>query len=307
MIKYLSNNIDVILRSRTRNYIIKNKVTYDVINSGAKELKNTKLLSQSQTLYFAGGFNNFISLKNTGFMTWIKAIRKLWLWLTLFSIAMGFLESAVVQYLREISYPGGFEFPLVPIDNRLAITEVIREAATIIMLIAVSCLSGRTLSERFAWFLYCFATWDIFYYIFLKLLIGWPASLMTWDVLFLIPAPWVGPVIAPIIISFTMILFAATILYFSYRQEQSVRIHTAEWILLITGSVILILSFTWDYYAHVLPVIRNNGLNRMSSISQWIYRYVPKRFNWLLFIAGEAVILTGIFNFFKRNRKKYTN
>lgn len=239
-------------------------------------------------------------------MTWIQAIRKSWVWLTLFSIAMGFLESAVVQYLREISYPGGFEFPLVPIDNRLAITEVIREAATIIMLIAVSCRSGRTLSERFAWFLYCFAVWDIFYYIFLKILIGWPASFMTWDVLFLIPAPWVGPVIAPVIISCTMILFAATILYYSYSQEQRIRIRPAEWILPATGSVVLILSFTWDYYANVLPVIRNNDLDRMSSISQWIYRYVPEQFNWLLYIAGEAMILAGIVIFFIRNRKKYT-
>ena len=143
-------------------------------------------------------------------MNWMKLIRKSWVWLTLFSIAMGFLESAVVQYLREISYPGGFEFPLVPIDNRLAVTEVIRESATIMMLIAVSCLSGRTLSERFAWFLYCFAVWDIFYYIFLKFLIGWPASFMTWDVLFLIPAPWVGPVIAPVIVSSTTGIVTAT-------------------------------------------------------------------------------------------------
>ncbi len=239
-------------------------------------------------------------------MSWMKVIRKSWVWLTLFCIAMGFLESAVVQYLREISYPGGFEFPLVPIDNRLAITELIREAATIIMLMAVSYLTGRTLSERFAWFLYCFAVWDIFYYIFLRLLIGWPASLRTWDVLFLIPAPWIGPVIAPIIISFTMILFAATILYYSYNQEQCVKIRSVEWILLITGSVVLILSFTWDYYAHVLPVIRNNGLDRMSSISQWIYHYVPERFNWFLYIAGEVMILAGIVVFFKRNRKKYT-
>ncbi|MBN2481771.1 MAG: hypothetical protein JXB19_08530, partial [Bacteroidales bacterium] len=138
-------------------------------------------------------------------MTVVKAIGKTWIWLTLFSIAMGFMESAVVVYIREISYPEGFDFPLVPMDNTLEVTEILREAATMIMLLAAGYLGGRTLSERFTWFLYCFAIWDIFYYVFLKLLLGWPASFMTWDILFLIPVAWTGPVITPVIISLTMI------------------------------------------------------------------------------------------------------
>ena len=89
---------------------------------------------------------------------------------TIFAIAMGLLESAVVIYLRDILYPGGFEFPLNPIRPDLLWTEVFRELATLVMLLGVGILAGRTLAERFAWFLYAFAVWDIFYYVFLWLL-----------------------------------------------------------------------------------------------------------------------------------------
>ena len=96
--------------------------------------------------------------------------------ITLLFIALGYIESAVVVYMREILYPGGFQFPLAPIEMNLAITEIIREFATLVILVCIGMLTGRTFSEKFAWFLYSFAIWDIFYYVFLKLLIGWPES-----------------------------------------------------------------------------------------------------------------------------------
>ena len=136
--------------------------------------------------------------------------------ITIFSIAMGFMESSVVVYLREILYPGGFDFPLAPINLHLAITELIREAATLIMLLTIGIIAGRTASERFAWFIFSFAIWDLFYYIFLKLLLGWPESLLTWDILFLIPITWVGPVISPVLVALTMILLAVIIIYYNW-------------------------------------------------------------------------------------------
>ena len=126
--------------------------------------------------------------------------------ISIFAIAMGFLETAVVIYMRDLLYPDGFSFPLVPIPADLALTEILREAATLIMLLTIAILNAKTFSERFAWFIYAFAIWDIFYYIFLKIMILWPESLMTWDILFLIPTTWTGPVISPVIVSFSMIL-----------------------------------------------------------------------------------------------------
>src|ERR1044072_1842951 len=118
-------------------------------------------------------------------------------WISLFAISMGFLESSVVIYLRELYYPSGFQFPLQPIPMAIARVEFFRELATLIMLIGVGILSGKTRLQRFAYFVLAFGIWDLFYYLFLYLFIGWPQSLATWDILFLIPVPWVGPVWAP--------------------------------------------------------------------------------------------------------------
>jgi len=228
--------------------------------------------------------------------------------ITMFAIAMGLLETAVVIYLRDILYPGGFEFPLNPIRPDLLWTEVFRELATLVMLLGVGILAGKTLAERFAWFLYAFAIWDIFYYVFLWLLIGWPESLMTWDVLFLLPVTWTGPVISPLIVSATMILFAMLIVY---RKPESGRLLITErgisglsWILLIGGSLILIIAFTWDYSGFVLEKMSFKDIWTLpkSQVHAMVHQYIPRKFNWLLFGLGELVILTGIYIFWLKSR-----
>jgi len=178
-------------------------------------------------------------------------IRRTFLWLTVFSIAMAYLESAVVVYLRALMYPEGFDFPLAPMQPGIAVTEIFREVATIVMLCGAGYLGGRNFAQRFAWFIYCFAVWDIFYYIFLKILVNWPSSLMTWDILFLIPTTWTGPVISPVIVSCTMILLALVIIIRG-KEIEKVNINWKEWILLITGTIILLVAFTWDYSAFLL-------------------------------------------------------
>ena len=220
---------------------------------------------------------------------------------TLFSIAMGYLESAVVVYMREILYPAGFDFPLAPIEPDLAITEIIREAATLIMLLAVGLVAGKTPTEKFAWFLYSFAVWDIFYYVFLKLLIGWPASLLTWDILFLIPVTWVGPVITPVIVSLTMILLAIVLVYFS-RTLEKIRIIPREWAILILGSFVLILAWTWDYSGYILEhySFREIWTIPKGELYQVAQEYVPRRFNWGIFAVGECAVLSGIAHIFLR-------
>ena len=80
----------------------------------------------------------------------MKPITKTILYLTIFSIAMGYLESSVVVYLRKIYYPDGFKFPLIPVSPDIAITEFLREAATIIMLIGAGIMAGKNAVQRFA-------------------------------------------------------------------------------------------------------------------------------------------------------------
>jgi hypothetical protein len=122
-----------------------------------------------------------------------------YLWVGIFGIAFGFLEATVVVYLRQLYYPEGFDFPMIWASLELFRIELIRELSTLTMLLSIGILTGRNAIQRFAWFLYAFAIWDIFYYIALKILIGWPPSLLTWDLLFLIPVAWNGPVLAPVL------------------------------------------------------------------------------------------------------------
>ncbi len=225
--------------------------------------------------------------------------------LTVFSIAMGYMETAVVVYLREMYYPGGFGFPLKPIGFNIAVTEIIREAATIIMLGAAGILTGRTTTEKFGNFVYSFAVWDIFYYVFLKLLLHWPDSLVSWDLLFLIPVPWVGPVICPVLNSLSMILLALIISYFT-DKKLTVKLKTKEWIMLITGSVVVIISYTLDYSSYILSQFSISELSdemNKDIILKYASQYIPQHFDWWIFILGEAFILLGIGVFFVRNRK----
>ena len=142
------------------------------------------------------------------------------IWITFLAVSMAFVESAVVIYLRELYYPAGFDFPMVSMPGRIALTEILREIATLIMLLAMGFLAGKNARQRFAWFIYSFAIWDLFYYVFLKLVLDWPSSWFTWDILFLVPIVWTGPVLAPVLVSLTMIILAFTILYIDQRPEQ---------------------------------------------------------------------------------------
>ena len=227
-------------------------------------------------------------------------LRHLLIVITLFAIAMGFLESAVVVYLREILYPGGFDFPLSLIPTHLAMTELFRELATLVMLVAIGILAGKSFSTGFAWFIYSFAIWDIFYYVFLWLLLAWPESLMTWDVLFLIPTTWTGPVLSPILVSLTMILLALVILLKAERGRDS-RIPARIWTGLILGSLILIISFILDYSHHMLTYFSLVDMIRMNKpeIMEAATAYVPENFPWAIFATGELAILGSIIWYWK--------
>jgi hypothetical protein len=120
-------------------------------------------------------------------------------WLSTYAVAMGLLEAAVVVYLRALYYPEGFRFPLVMMPERMAIIEVLREVTTILMLAAVAALTGKDAHDRFFVFGFLFGAWDLVYYLGLFLFLGWPGSLATWDILFLIPVPWVSPVLFPVL------------------------------------------------------------------------------------------------------------
>jgi hypothetical protein len=133
----------------------------------------------------------------------------------IYAAAMAVVEAMVVYYLRRlfalqyaaVFVPGRFSFPHAYLRH-----EQIREAATIVMLLAIAYLAGRGLLQKAAYFLFAFGVWDIGYYVALKIMLDWPASLGTRDLLFLTPRQWWAPVWEPLLVSCAFIGVAALLL-----------------------------------------------------------------------------------------------
>ncbi len=177
----------------------------------------------------------------------LKTIIKRLCIVVIFSIAFAYIEAAVVVYLRRIFYPAGFAFPLTNFPSgalweRLLLTEIGREIATLVIIFTSSWLFGRNLQQRFAFFLTIFAVWDIFFYVWLKVLLNWPASLMDWDILFLIPITWAGPVLAPVLVSLTLLVFSIIILYRCSRGRP-IRQTRIGWLGLMLAGLVVVVSF----------------------------------------------------------------
>ncbi|MBL7789607.1 MAG: hypothetical protein JNL75_07275 [Chitinophagales bacterium] len=220
--------------------------------------------------------------------------------LIVFFISMAMLESAVVIYLRELLYPDGFHFPLVGMKPIVIATELAREAATIIMLWTVGYIAGRNFSTRFAWFLIGFGIWDIFYYIFLYVFIQWPASLFEWDILFLIPLPWYGPVIAPCIISILMIILGWFLLYRDDSNE-IIQGKLVSSILMGLGCVVVLWTFMGDF-VRMLPRSSNKPFDIL--VIEHSQDFIPLDYSYMDFAIGVVLIICGMV-FMLGNRRFY--
>ena len=207
--------------------------------------------------------------------------------LLLFGISFGYVEAAVVTYLRALydpmrhqlhpERPEGELFPLItpeqlqalgPENTRRLGAELGREAATLVMLAAAGLIVSRTPQRWLAATLIAFGAWDISFYAFLRVLIHWPATLFTWDILFLLPVPWVGPVIAPVLVSLAMIGGGVMAL------ARPIPLRSPHWLAIVGGGVVIIVAFCWDF--------RNTSSGGM-----------PNPFNWPLFLAGLLISVAG--------------
>jgi len=175
-----------------------------------------------------------------------RSVRAIAITVVAFGIAMGYLEGAIVVYLRAaidagVSTPDFDEAAF----RAFAPIEVARELATLVMIAAVGWLAGRTRLERLAWAAVVFGAWDIVYYVALWLAIGWPASLMDWDVLFLIPGAWVGPVWAPVVVSLALIGFGLAAAG-RLRRGGTILVGPVRAGAALAGGVLVIASFLVD-------------------------------------------------------------
>lgn len=227
------------------------------------------------------------------------------IWVGLFAVAMGYLESAVVVYIRALYYPEGFTFPMKLVSAQIMVTEVFREAATMVMLLGVAVICGRNAIERFAYFIFSFGVWDICYYVFLYLMLGWPQGLLTWDILFFIPVTWFGPVIGPVINSLTMIILALVIIYYK-NKNQRVKTGKFVWPLLIVGSLVVIVSYTMDYVGFMsdkFSFIQLMGIGDTKGILEYVTSYIPVNFSWWVFLCGVVMHYAAIVLIIDKNRK----
>jgi hypothetical protein len=216
--------------------------------------------------------------------------------LLIFAVSMGFFEAILVIYLRELFYPEGFAFPLKQMPAWLFGIEMVRELCTLFMLGTVAWLTGKTFTRRLAAFLFLFGVWEIFYYIALWLFLDWPESLFTWDILFLIPVAWTGPVLAPVLCSILM-MYIAFLTEWKLLRWSSFRLEAKELILFFTGAFVVFIAFVYDFSA---LIIKGNYLKHFFSLIENpeflhdMYSFVPDKFQWKIFIAGLLIMISGI-------------
>lgn len=223
-----------------------------------------------------------------------EALRR-WIWVAVFGLAFAWVESAVVVYLREIYFDGGFSFPVPAgwqdgrwVTDHLMTIELGREIATILMLVAVGCAPGKNPLQKFCLFMIGFGIWDIFYYIWLWVMVGWPEGPMAWDLLFFVPLPWVGPVITPVLIALAMIV-AGSLLFF--YDERGIRFDWRwfDWFVELCCGFLMITAFCWDW---------KNILRLPGDVS---HTGIPNPFAWWLYLPAYVFSVTYFVTRFRQN------
>jgi hypothetical protein len=194
-----------------------------------------------------------------------------------FAIAMANVEAAVVAYLREVYGIEDLVRDLPREFDRLVAIELSREAATLVMLLTVGLLAGRRLQDGIGYFVFAFGAWDIAYYCWLAVFEGWPTSPLDWDVLFLLPLPWWGPVLAPVMIAGMMCLGGAAAVL---QVDRGI-----EWRMNWTNAGVAALGMAICLYVFMADAIAAVPDGRAA-----VEAVRPSDFQWGLFLLGFVVM-----------------
>lgn len=200
--------------------------------------------------------------------------RTRWAVVVTFAAAMAWVESACVYYLRLlVDRVQPYQQDPLPIVGALGTVELVREAATLLMLLTAGMLAGRTWQRRIGYTAIAFGVWDVLYYVFLWIMSGWPASLLDWDILFLLPLPWWGPVLAPVSIALLMIAWGTLATQWPERAAAA-GLTPSLWISCAIG------------IALALGVFMADALFALPGGRDAVTRVLPTSFNWPLFAVA---------------------
>jgi hypothetical protein len=217
-----------------------------------------------------------------------------WVVVVLFAAAMGWMEAATVYYLRTlVGRVEPYQANPLPLLAGFQWIEMVREGATMVMLAAAGWLAGRTARSRFGYWMIAFGAWDVCYYLFLAVMGPWPRSVWDWDILFLLPLPWWGPVAAPVSIALLMIA-GGTLISLYDRPEQPVWPRRRSWALNATGIGLALFAFTTD------------ALRASGSGPQAVRAVLPTTFNWPLFLAGLLLMAVPLGDVARQVRAGFT-
>jgi hypothetical protein len=197
-----------------------------------------------------------------------------WLTVATFAIAFAWVEAAVVFYLRTmVNRMEPYQVDPLPVAGSIGAAELVREAATLLMLFSVGMLAGRSWRSRWGYAAIAFGFWDIFYYVFLRVVCGWPNSLLDWDILFLLPLPWWGPVLSPVLISLVMISWG-TLTCALESCPAPPREVPAAW------------AFNGAGMLMALYVFMTDAIKVAGKGEEAIRQVLPVEFNWPLFMVS---------------------
>jgi len=216
-------------------------------------------------------------------MTRGQSARTRWAIVMAYAIAMAWVEAACVFYLRAlVDRIDPYQAHPLPMNAALGYVESFREAATLVMIAALGMLAGRTWRSRAGYAALAFGAWDIFYYVFLHLISGWPRTLMDWDILFLLPLPWWGPVLAPVSIALVMILWGTL----ATRSRETAAGTSARWAW----------ALGWAGVALALVLFMIDAWRALPAGREAVLHVLPTSFNWPLFSVALVLIAAPAFH-----------
>ncbi len=225
--------------------------------------------------------------------------------LVLFGIAFGYAEAAAVVYIRATydavhlrvfpeRAPGEL-FPLATVEqwSREApstvtpLMEVGREFSTVLLVALVAVMASRDVRQWTASFMLAFGIWDIAYYLWLTILLGWPRSLLDWDLIFAAPLPWIGPVWAPLLVAAVMVTTGA-VFFWREATGRPLQPRAVHWFAVLLAAVIIMIAFWWDARS-----LMSNGL--------------PEWFNWPLLLLGLTIGIAAFLHALSTSRARTTS